>query len=385
MKKRVLLLFIVLTLLLVIPFSAMADDNKDSVEDSLNDALDEALDNLDFSDVNELLDGMMFEDVAEKIKSILDGEFDSAETFLQFLLDVFWQQLKLIVPSLATLFAVCVLCGLVTVNKSGFISSGTSNLIYLVGLSLILTTLVAVLFKLYSSVYLMFARLSVLIDAAMPIILTLMIANGATVSASVYQPAVAMLSGGIISMVRNVILPLCTFGLVFSVISHLSDNIKVTKLSGFFSSCSSWLLSVVFMVFGSFLSVQGITSASIDGVSVRAIKFATKNYIPILGGYLSDGFDMVVASSTLIKNAFGAVVLLMLLGTVVSTVVCILAFNLGLQLVSALAEPLTDGKFIGFFTAVSKNLTFLTVLVIAVTFMFFILVMLTIYTANGFF
>lgn len=83
MKKRVLLLFIVLTLLLVIPFSAMADDNKDSVEDSLNEALDEALDNLDFSDVNELLDGMMFEDVAEKTK-YLDGEFDSAERFCNF-------------------------------------------------------------------------------------------------------------------------------------------------------------------------------------------------------------------------------------------------------------------------------------------------------------
>lgn len=380
--KKIFVLLLLITVVLSLGATAIAEND---VEQGLNDAIDEALDNLDFSDVNELLDGMMFGDVAEKVQSILNGEFDSAESFLQFVLNVFADQLKRILPTLATLFAICVLCGLVTVNKSGFISSGTSNLVYLVGLSIVLTTLVAVMFDLYRSVYVLFARLSVLIDATMPIVLTLMIANGATVSASVYQPAVAMLSGGIITMVRNVILPMCTVGLVFAIVSHLSNNVKVTKLSGFFTSCSSWLLGVIFMIFGSFLSVQGITSATIDGVSVRAIKFATKNYIPILGGYLSDGFDMIVASSTLIKNAFGAVVLLMLLSTVLSTIVSILAYNLGLQLVSAFAEPLTDGKFIGFFSAISKNLTFLTVLVVAVTFMFFILVMLTIYTANGFF
>jgi hypothetical protein len=55
------------------------------------------------------------------------------------------------------------------------------------------------------------------------------------------------------------------------------------------------------------MTVQGITSASIDGISIRATKYAISNSIPIVGGFLRDGFDIVIAGSVLIKNAVGII------------------------------------------------------------------------------
>ena len=43
-------------------------------------------------------------------------------------------------------------------------------------------------------------------------------------------------------------------------------------------------------------------AGSFDGISIRATKFAIKSYIPIIGGYLSDGLDFIVLSSILRKD-----------------------------------------------------------------------------------
>jgi len=199
----------------------------------------------------------------------------------------------------------------------------------------------------------------------------------------VYQPMVALLSGTIIKGISQVILPLATFSLAFTIISNLSDNVKIGKLTGLVNNTSSWLLGITFMLFSAFMTVEGISATSLDGVSIRAMKFATKNYVPMLGGYLSDGFDMIVASATLIKNSFGLVTLLMLFGIVLSPILNVLAYKLTLQALCAVLEPVCDKRYLGFFSSINKNLTFLIVLLIAVSFMFSFLLTLTIYTANG--
>ena len=130
--------------------------------------------------------------------------------------------------------------------------------------------------------------------------------------------------------------------------------------------------------------VQGLTSSTIDGVSIRAAKFATKNYIPILGGYLADGFDLILASSVLIKNSLGVVVLILLVITIMAPVLKIVVFNLALSFVTAIVEPIAGDRIVGFLSGVGKNLTILLVSILAVAFMLFILIMLIIFSANTF-
>jgi stage III sporulation protein AE len=379
--KRILLLIAILIITVVAIFPC-APAAADSVADDLNNVIDESLDNIDFSEVDKQAEGSFITSVVGKIKQILNGEFDSATDFLSYLASILQLNFKSLLPPLLSVLLICILCGIVTKNKGGLISEPTGNIIYLVCFSMVLLTLCANLFGFFTSVHTLLTNLSKLTDAVMPITLTLMVANGNNVTAAVYQPAVAMFSVTVIKIVSSVILPLASLSLVFKIISSLSDNIKVTKMSSFLTNISSWLLGIVFMVFSSFLSVQGLTAMSIDGVSIRAAKFATKNYIPILGGYLADGFDLILASSTLIKNAFGLVSLVLMLGVILQPLLTIVLYNLGLQAVSAVSEPMTDARFTSFFTSISKTLTFLAVLVIAVAFMFFIMIMLSIYTAN---
>jgi stage III sporulation protein AE len=134
-----------------------------------------------------------------------------------------------------------------------------------------------------------------------------MVASGGNVSASVYKPAVAFLSSGIINVILTIVLPLIALMIIFNTLSNFSSSIKLEKFSELGASIIKWIIGLIVAVFGIFLSVQGITSATFDGISIKATKFAISNSIPLVGGFLKDGFDLVVAGSILIKNAIGSI------------------------------------------------------------------------------
>ena len=375
MKKLTIL--ILLLLAISFPQVAYADLQQD-----LTEQVQTGLGNLDFSQV-ETVSGGYIGDIVEKISQIINGEFDSVQNFFEMIFALFSRSLADILPKLVSIFVILVLVGLMRKTSGGFISPATDTVVSFVGRAVILVTLISLFGDVFNQVSQILADLAVLADASMPILLTLIVANGSKNLSAVCQPSMVMFSGVIIGVVRNVLLPLTLTATAFSFVSNLSQNVKMTKLSTFLNNTSSWILGILFTVFSAFTSVQGITAATMDGVSYRMAKFTAKNYIPILGGYVSDGFDIVLASTSLIKNSFGVVLLTVVVLMIAKPFLTILTLNLGLQAVSALSEPVVEGSNSKIFASITKSLTFLSALLIAVAFMFAILVIVAISCANG--
>ena len=105
--------------------------------------------------------------------------------------------------------------------------------------------------------------------------------------------------------------------------------------------------------------------------------------MPLLGGYLSDGFDLVLAGIVLIKNSAGLVITLLIIAAIIAPVIEIAVFSLGLRLVSGLIEPVSDERFSAMLTGVSKNLGILVAIILGVGFMFIVTVMLIVATCNA--
>ncbi len=374
LKMTVLLALIFILILPNFAYADVIEDLENEVTDNIN--------NIDFTQVDDVAFDFIGS-VAGKVQSIINGEYDSAESFLQLLLALLTSGLKALLPELSVIFVVIVILGLIRKTSGGMISQSTDEVVSFVGVTVVIVSTLSLIVKAYKDVYQVLFQVSALADATMPIMLTLLIANGGNVASSVCQPSMVMFSGVIIKLTQRVILPLSVFALVFALVGNISSNVKVGKMSSFLNNISGWVLGVVFMLYSAFTSVQGISAMAIDGVSFRAAKFATKSYIPILGGYLSDGFDIVIASTSLIKNAFGVVSLLTLVFTVAQPLMSVLCINLGLQAIAAFCEPIIDDRYIKILNGISKTLTFLAVLILAVAFMFCILTLVAICCANG--
>ena len=102
----------------------------------------------------------------------------------------------------------------------------------------------------------------------------------------------------------------------------------------------------------------------------------------------SDGVREVAArtgADVALSAIVGIAGLLLLICTIISPILQILAFSFGLKFVSAVIEPVTDERISSFLASVSKHVNMLIVSILAVAFMYFICVMLLIFTSNAFF
>ena len=375
--------------MVVCPISVTATEEAEKdIAEELESAVDSQLDELDLSQFEAFLsqlssDGYwLFSDgFAGKVRDIIDGKTDTSEGFLQYILQVLWQELVGFLPAMSVIVGVSILLGVMS-NLRPKGQSSIGEIIYLACYGIIIITALSGVYSLVVLCRDVIFSLQSQMNALFPILIGLVAALGGGVSASVYQPSVAFLSGGMIQLIANVVFPMVILTIVFSIVSNLSKDIKMTKMTDFLESTAIWIVSVSFTVFMAFLSVNGITAGVRDGISVRAAKFAISSYVPILGGYLSEGFNIILAGSVLIKNALGLSGILLLLLTIVLPVIKIGLFILGLKLTAAVIEPVTDARIPAFLTALAKNMKLLIVCILGVGFMYFISIMLLILSCN---
>jgi stage III sporulation protein AE len=373
-------------------FGAADNGAQGLIEKEIGEKIDEQLSSLDTTEIQRFIDSLSeneyelfgsksFKDI---VSAIISGDFKTGYgSFFGAIASLLLKETVKIMPTLSAIAAVAVLCGILSQMRPAFLSKSTGEIVYFVCYGAIILLVMNGIMQLIAIGSNALGSMKAQMNISFPILLTLMAAIGGTVSVTVYQPAVALLVGGITEIVTGIIFPLFIIATVFSVVGNLSDSVKLTKMTDFFKSSSTWIIGIVFTIFVSFLTIKGITAASYDGISIRAAKFAAKTYIPILGGYLSDGFDLILASTVLVKNAVGLVGIYLLIATILAPIIQILVFMMGLKLVSAIIEPITDKRISDFVHSVSKNITILIAAIIAVSFMYLITVMLIVFTSNA--
>lgn len=317
----------------------------------------------------------------EKIEKVLKGEVGGSGYVLETILQIVFHQAVKLLPVIASVVAVSILGNLLAVAKSQ--KTKTGDIIHFICYLSIVLIVLTLVYQLASSLVSTLNLIKDLMAAIFPLILTLMAASGSAMSSSIYQPAVVLLSSMVTGIIISVIIPLFIASIILSVVSNLTDNIKVAKFADFFKSSGKWIIGISFTVFIAFLSIQGILASTHDSVSIRTIKYAVSNSIPFVGGYIKEGFDLVLGSTVLIKNAVGVAGLIMLICYVLAPVVNMIVCSLGLKLAAAICEPLSDKKIPSFLQAAASNFNLLIAAFVSVAFMFFITVMLLLMTSNA--
>ena len=371
-------------------FALSASSEEESLEEELDQAIDDQLGDLDFSELEDILNGSeggseLFGGMSffDKLVSIINGDFASdSSSVWEAILNLIFDGVLTFLPVIATIIAVSILGGMMQNLKPSFGKKSVGSIIHFVTYGVVIILTFSIVMRMITLTSNTLTSIKSQMDAVFPILLTMLTAVGGNVSVSVYQPAMALLSSFVINIFTMILLPLFLISTVLALVSNLSNNVKLDKLIGFMRSLFKWIVGIVFTVFIGFAAVQGITAGSIDGLSIKTAKFAIKSYIPLVGSYISDGFYILLASSSLIKNAIGAAGLLLLAGTLLSPILELVIFMLALKLMAGIIEPLGDGKIASFVSTLSKNMSLLISMLVAVSFMYMILTGLVMCSAN---
>lgn len=365
--------------------SSSEEDVKTELQDEVNDQLKD----LDFSSLEDILNSLTEGQIKifggssflEKLQKLINGDFDKSNGLWGAIIEIFFDTILGLLPIISIIVAVALLGNMLQGIKPSN-GKSISNLINFVTYGVIVVLILSMVLQMVTLTSSTIITIKNQMDAIFPILLTLLTAIGGTVSTSIYQPAMALLSSILINFFTYILLPIFIFSVVFNVVSNLSNTVKLEKFSSFLNSTYKWLIGLVFTIFTAFLSIQGMTAGSIDGISIRTAKYAIKSYIPILGSYLSDGMGIILASSNLIKNAVGATGLFLLLATIISPLLELILFMLALKLIAAIVEPLGNKQVANFVSSLSKSMVLLIVLLIGVAFVYFITIGLVMCSAN---
>lgn len=393
MKKFFLLtLLLLICALFIIPSgeNAFAKTQEEEVKEKISSEIDKRVNELNLNEFEiffQQLEDQNLKTIGTSVKEIIKDiinnkrKFD-LNTLIDVILNVFLKELVKAVPMVVTIIILAIFYGLFSGLTSGFAKNSTKQIIYLVCYGAIITILGYAVASSLISVKQTISHLDKAMSVSFPILLTLTAALGGTTTASIYQPFMTIMTTLMIKIISAVVIPLFIATVVFGIVGNLSENVKLDKLTKTTKSICEWILGIMFSLFISYITVQGIAGSAFDTVSVKSTKFALSSYVPILGGYLSDGFDLVLASCVVIKNALGLVSIIILFFIIIGPIIKLLVLVFALRIASAIIEPISDEKMAGLLYTTSKNLITLIAILLGVSFLFFVVIMLIIATCN---
>ena len=396
MKRYTFLLILILFIILIYPSQpsiACAEEvEKAQIEQNLEESINDTLYSLDFEALDRVLDSLdednrnIFgeDSFFKKVNKILSGDVgDNFGSFLLCILDLFFGNIVKYIPVICIIVGIAILSSLIGNIRSNN-DYNLENIVNFVCFALIVVVLSVQCFGLLNEVQNCINLQKMQMDGIFPILLTMLASIGGTVSVGVFQSSTAILANVVLQAFTFLVVPLFLTCFVFSVLGNLVQSVKLDKFVELVHTVLKWLIGIIFGVFSLILTVQGIVAGNYDGMSIKASKFALKSYIPVLGGYLADGFNFVAASGVLIKNSLGLAGLILILSTIIPTFVRIIVLALLLKFASAIVEPMGSSKVCNFLNQISKLMFYLVGILLVVGFMYVLTLGLIMCVANVF-
>lgn len=347
--------------------------------EELQDKVDELLEALDTEELQAYLDSLTeFRgmDIKETLSSVITGDFALDYSSLwQSALALVFNEGRAMLPAFAVVLAAALLCGILNSAKNGFLQSTMSDIINFVTYIAVGAVVLAVLTGVLQTGFSAMESMQRQMEIVYPVLLTLMAASGGSVSAGVFRPAVAFLSSAVCEMFTAIVLPASVVVIVLAFVGNLSPDVRTEKLGDLFKSTNKWLIGLALGLLTLFLTVQGIASSQYDGLSLRVIKYLVSGSVPIVGGFLSGGLDLVLAGSALIKNAVGSFAVFLLFGALLRPVLLFAAFQLFLRLCAAATEPV-GGKVSAFLSRLATDSGFFLAGLLCIAFLYFLTLVL---------
>jgi stage III sporulation protein AE len=294
MKHVIIVLFALLLAFIssyALAENAENDETDTEVRQEIESEIENQLDDVDIQSWDEMLS-----ELPDDVKAIWDNK--SAEELVEeyalgesgFVLgDIFDGSFDILKNEFASrigfivkLLILAVLMGILT-NAGASLGKGISDIGGFVCYCLMAVIIAADFASMVSYAQSTITSINSFMQKVFPVLLTLLTALGGSASAGIFQPAMALLSGTVGTVVCGVVLPIILAMGMLAVISNMTERAPLTQLYGLGKTTSKWILGFTFTMFFAVMSLQGITAASFDGISVRTAKFMIDKFVPIVG------------------------------------------------------------------------------------------------------
>lgn len=367
MKKNKYLIYILIafTLLFVnaeIVFGQGTENSDTNFEESIlnevkqNVNIDEYISSLqEYVDENEI-DGISVSNLTSSL--ISNGTLDYKNLLLK-ILSIFSKDLIKVISGAIVIFIILIIMAIVSsleLEEGSDISKLTHLVCYLAIVVIMFSSFVDIV----SSFKKVITSLTTLMQIVSPFLMGVIMATGKITSTEIIKPMLLFLASAIGFIINYIVVPFICISVSLNIISNISENLNLSKMSKLFNSFSMWTVSVTLTIFLGILSLETTLTSSVDTLAVKATQTAVSNFVPVVGKFFSDSFETVVGATHIIANVSGIIGIVIIFVISIIPILKIFSTMLVYSILSSLIEPICKNeqvsKFISGFVSTYKTL-----------------------------
>lgn len=298
----------------------------------------------------------------------------SFEVLLKAFLSVLFKEVRTVLKLCFTIVIIAVLCSLLKNLQESFASESISEIAFYACYALIIMILSKSFIVSISVAKDVIQNISDFMSALLPILVTMIGLTGGAMQVATLDPIILICVVFIPKLYADVIIPMILMQFVLEFANNLSKEHKIGNLCNLLKQCIVWFQGAIVTIFIGILTIRGITSSTLDAVTLKTAKFAVDNFIPIVGKAFSDAISSVAGYSLIIKNAISSIGLLIVILMMIYPITKLVLMTFIYKLCGALIEPISDSRITKSLEAAGKSMTLITSCVLTVSLMFFVLI-----------
>lgn len=298
----------------------------------------------------------------------------SFDVIVKAFLSVLFKEVRTVLKLCLTIVIIAVLCSLLKNLQESFASEGISEIAFYACYALIIMILSKSFIISISVAKDVIQNISDFMSALLPILVTIIGVTGGVMQVATLDPIILICVVFIPKLYADVIIPMILMQFVLEFANNLSKEHKIGNLCSLLKQCIVWFQGAIVTIFIGTLTIRGITSSTLDAVTLKTAKFAVDNFIPIVGKAFSDAIASVAGYSLIIKNAISSIGLLIIILIMLYPITKLVLMTFIYKLCGALIEPISDSRITKSLEAAGKSMTLITSCVLTVSLMFFVLI-----------
>lgn len=257
--KKVICIFISI-LLIIIPISNTYANNEETLKGQ-----QEEFGIQDFIKNSKQYTGEFFKDidVGQVLNDAIKGQVDNSTLFKR-ILNILGKEVVTSIKAIVSIISIIIIHSILKSISESLENDGIAKLIYYVQYIIIVTIIMSNFSDIVKMIQDTCTNLVAFMNMLVPLLITLMMYTGSIATSGMLEPIILFMINFIGNIIQDILIPLMLVVTSLIIISKISNQVKIDKLSKFMKSGITWFLGIVLTIFVGVVSLEGTMSTSVD-------------------------------------------------------------------------------------------------------------------------
>ena len=208
------------------------------------------------------------------------------------------------------------------------------------------------------------------ISSMMPSVATAISVSGVSGGASAVTTFAAMQI--FIHICKSVLMPMVCIICAFSVCDKVGQTPYLDGITSLLKQVLKWGTGLMITIYSVVVGMQAQAAVNLDNLAGKSLKYAVGNFVPVVGGALSDSLDTVIAGAKTVSGALGIAGIIGVGYICLVPLVNICAVSVSIKIAGAIAAVSAEKRVFQIINEFSQSIGRVAIILLSVAVMFVI-------------